>query len=373
MNKVFISWSGEPSRTVGLALKRWLPSVMHTIEPWMSQEDIKPGSRWGAEISHALAEIHFGVICVTEINQSSPWLSFEAGALAKTLDMGRVCPYLVRLLPTKLVGPLSQFQSVRADKNGTLQLVLSINESIEQRLDPQRLKESFDKWWPDFDEVLNNLPEPSKETTASSEEWPLVKTAQSLAKRMSSLSLTQRKLFREILKSDNRILKNAFKEFFNRPNTIGGYSGDGLYPNMLSELLELGRDEIIYRCRDLERDELIVIHDLSDKCFRATESVIRVTNNQPQIVLSSVYSAEEQNNPPIEEHHGRISYSNGKPDVFIDGEERPLEGVFKVTFGAVPGIYVFKNGRITGNQDRLSRPKKPDGKISDVEGREPKT
>ena len=159
-----------------------------------------------------------------------------------------------------------------------MQLVLSINASIEWRLDPQRLKESFEKWWPDLDEVLNKLPEPSKETTASSELWPLVKTAESLAKCMSSLSLTQRKLFREILKSDNRILKNIFREFFNRPNTIGGYS-QGLYPHTLSELLALGRDEIIYRCLDLERDELMVIHDLTYKCFCVTESVIRVTRS----------------------------------------------------------------------------------------------
>ena len=71
MNKVFISWSGEPSRTVAFALNRWLPNVMHIVEPWMSHENIRAGTRWSEEISQALSEIHFGIICVTEINQSS--------------------------------------------------------------------------------------------------------------------------------------------------------------------------------------------------------------------------------------------------------------------------------------------------------------
>ena len=291
MTKVFISWSGEPSQTIALALKRWLPNVIHTVEPWMSQEDIKPGTRWGSEISQALAEINFGIICVTEINQTSPWLNFEVGAIAKTLDIGRVCPYLVALLPTELSGPLSQFQSVRADKDGTLQLVLSINESTKPQLDRQVLMDSFAKWWPDFAAVLNDLPELSRGTTSSSAVWPDVKTADSLARRIAILSSTQRTVFGEILKSDSRISKNIFENFFRSSNMIVGYREDGLYPNMLSELLDLSRGEIIYRCRDLQRDNLIVIKELSDKCFRVTEAVVRIVNKDPEVILSTVYDA----------------------------------------------------------------------------------
>ena len=33
--KVFISWSGQRSKTVALAFRDWLPLMFETIEPWM--------------------------------------------------------------------------------------------------------------------------------------------------------------------------------------------------------------------------------------------------------------------------------------------------------------------------------------------------
>ena len=38
--RVFISWSGEPSRSIALALPAWLPMVVQHVEPWMPKEDI---------------------------------------------------------------------------------------------------------------------------------------------------------------------------------------------------------------------------------------------------------------------------------------------------------------------------------------------
>ena len=346
MNKVFLSWSGEPSRTVALALKRWLPNVIHVLEPWVSNEDIRPGDRWSSEVSQALATTEFGIVCVTELSQASPWLNFEAGALAKTLDRGRVFPYLTGLQPSELKGPLAQFQGVSADEAGTLGLLRSLNRFINPPLDNERLTSSFQKWWPDLAAVLKRLPEPSREVETSGAEWPFVKTVQSLERSISRLSSVQRKILREVVKEDSRVSSEIFREFFRAKNRIGG--GGGIYPHTLVKLLGCGRAELIYRCKDLERGELIHILNLTDKCYQLTDSVLRLVNTNPTDILSALYSPEERNNPPIEPHRGSVTYKDGRPDFFTDAEQKPLDGVFSISWAGEPGVYLFKDGRIEG-------------------------
>ena len=44
--KVFISWSRDISHETALAFKGWLPSVIQSIESFVSSEDIAKGGRW---------------------------------------------------------------------------------------------------------------------------------------------------------------------------------------------------------------------------------------------------------------------------------------------------------------------------------------
>src|SRR5437764_1061561 len=96
---VFISWSGEVSRNIAHALRPWLKLVAHYIEPWTSDSDIGPGYRWSIELAHKLSQTNFGLLCVTSENAKSAWLLFEAGALAKSLEEGRVIPLLWDIHP----------------------------------------------------------------------------------------------------------------------------------------------------------------------------------------------------------------------------------------------------------------------------------
>jgi len=161
--KVFISWSGERSHYVAKTLYDWIGNVNHFVNPWLSEE-IPKGARWSPEVAKALDETKFGIFCVTPENQSEPWLNFEAGAISKTVtDKTHVCPYLIDLKPTDIVGPLKEFQLTKTDREDTFRLMRSMNEALgEPALADDRIKSSFDKWWPDLEEALKKIPPPEK-------------------------------------------------------------------------------------------------------------------------------------------------------------------------------------------------------------------
>jgi hypothetical protein len=88
--KIFVSWSDNAAHEMARVLKSWLPEVIQELSLWLSSEDIGKGQRWSAEVARILTEINDGIICVTRENVHRPWLNFEAGALAKNLETGRV-------------------------------------------------------------------------------------------------------------------------------------------------------------------------------------------------------------------------------------------------------------------------------------------
>ena len=87
--KVFLSLSGHKSHQVALVLRDWLPSVIQSLTPYVSSEDIDKGARWSTDIAKELEDSTFGILCVTKDNLEAPWLLFEAGALSKMMKVCR--------------------------------------------------------------------------------------------------------------------------------------------------------------------------------------------------------------------------------------------------------------------------------------------
>jgi TIR domain len=155
--KVFLSWSGERSREIAVALRDWLPKVIQSVQPWMSSVDIDRGARWSTDIATQLEQARFGILCLTPENIDAPWILFEAGALSKTLDRTFVCPYLFDLEPSDLKGPLVQFNAAMTNKSDTEKLIQTINVLQENSLSQENFQESFELWWPKLEEKLSQI------------------------------------------------------------------------------------------------------------------------------------------------------------------------------------------------------------------------
>ena len=146
---VFVSWSGDLSRDVALVLGDWLPTALEGISTWVSSRDIAKGARWSEEIATCLDSATYGIACVVPGNQEAPWLLFEAGAVAKSVETGRISPFLLGVEPSELPSALGQFQCTSYLKEEVLRLLLSINDAPDGPKRPvERVRKSFDASWP---------------------------------------------------------------------------------------------------------------------------------------------------------------------------------------------------------------------------------
>ena len=159
---VFISWSGTRSKHVAVALNSWLPAILQSVKPWLSQ-NIDKGARPLEEISKALDSIRVGISCLTPENLQAPWILYEGGALSKGIgEKSRLCTYLLGgLEPKDIPPPLGMFQHTRPTRGDTLDMLKSINKAVSDDPVPEgTLEKLFEKMWPELDNSIKTMPAP---------------------------------------------------------------------------------------------------------------------------------------------------------------------------------------------------------------------
>lgn len=160
--RVFLSWSGPRAKALALALFTWLPDVLQSLDPFMSDQSIDLGTKPTNEIHDALQE-PYGIIVANAQSIKSEWVNWEAGALAKSLggvDGARLWVLLDGISPTDIHGPIGQVQATTSlDKDDLLRLVESVNAQLTTgQLPPERLSKSFERSWPELQTAIENLP-----------------------------------------------------------------------------------------------------------------------------------------------------------------------------------------------------------------------
>lgn len=167
---------------MALLLREWLIRVLQYSEPFVSSKDISKGAQWLVTISDQLTDTSEGIVCVTPTNVESPWLNYEAGALAKTTGQTAVRTVLLGLGPGDLPAgaPLSNFQHT----NGIDPIEMwSLIESIHLRSEMaggnlERIRWAFDQAWPDLQAKLEAVvlgPDMATKAADSRDEQSLIK------------------------------------------------------------------------------------------------------------------------------------------------------------------------------------------------------
>lgn len=202
--KVFLSWSGEQSHKVAVVFRDWFPSVIQSLVPYVSSEDIDKGARWSTDIATELEDSTFGILCVTKDNLEAPWLTFEAGALSKTMDKSSVCPFLFNIKRSEVNGPILQFQSTTFEKEDIKKLLKTLNKACgEEKLTDDRLDKAFDVWYPSLETGLKEILE-SEKTVERKIKKNNEPQANEILEEILELSRLNQKLLRS---SDNRYIK----------------------------------------------------------------------------------------------------------------------------------------------------------------------
>lgn len=153
---VFISWSGDVSKSVGEILHKYLPTILQGVNVFLSSHDIDAGAKWAKVLSEQLECTNFGILCLTPYNLDSKWLIFEAGALSKLSDSSVCCLLINGINPTDVEPPLSQFQNKRFNVNDIKSLLITINKLRNKPLEIDQLNLLFDSFWPKIEAEYNS-------------------------------------------------------------------------------------------------------------------------------------------------------------------------------------------------------------------------
>ena len=248
--KVFLSWSGHKSHKIALVLRDWFPSVIQSIVPYVSSEDIDKGARWSTDIAKELEDSTFGILCVTKENINAPWLTFEAGALSKTIDKSFVCPFLYDIKRSEVNGPILHFQSTVLEKEDIKKLLKTMNTACgDDALPEQRLEKAFDVWYPTLEAELNKAKDLKGETVEEEIQKTDNHHSSEILEEILELSRINQKLLRNpdtILSDTIQTIKKQFDEQSQRLERILVHSdmrtSKRMSPMMVEDLFHLSRN-----------------------------------------------------------------------------------------------------------------------------------
>jgi len=140
MTTVFISVSGPLSTCIGIAIRNALSTYFSSINTWIAIKDIDKGKSWRTVLIEGLTKQSAGIVVLTARNQSSPWILYEAGAIAAMSGHDRVWTVLVDLKASDITGPLAISQHTLLQEHELTSLASVIEKYTDRPRDGDDLK-----------------------------------------------------------------------------------------------------------------------------------------------------------------------------------------------------------------------------------------
>jgi len=156
--QIYFSWAGETSYRVALSVRELINAIFPRLDLWVPSEDIQGGVRWSSKLTQYLDQSSIGVICVDPSNYLSRWVQFEAGAIAKSIEMDKIKLIRFQLNAENIRGPLAQFHSIGVDKNEILEFLELVRSNIDHfTISYMELRANLDLNWSNFEGKLAKL------------------------------------------------------------------------------------------------------------------------------------------------------------------------------------------------------------------------
>ncbi len=156
--QVYISWAGQTSYKYALRMRDLLRKVTPGLEIWISAEDILDGVRWSPDFIQILNEVTFCIVCVDPSNHLSPWMQFELGAIAKSINKFNIRILLHEVKLSELSEPFTLFPPFSVNKNEFQSLfddLLAIFPRI--RIPRFEMLDRLNKNWETFEDEMAEI------------------------------------------------------------------------------------------------------------------------------------------------------------------------------------------------------------------------
>lgn len=157
--EIFVSWAGRDSHAAAGILREWLPEVLPFVRPWVSSEDILKGTRWSDELWGRLQRTSYCIVCLTPGAVRSPWVNFEAGAVARAVHgPAHVSPLLLGISPQDLGGsPLAMFQCTEFNERDVERLLQAINAVATDPIPDSQVASGLRQTWASLHDELGRI------------------------------------------------------------------------------------------------------------------------------------------------------------------------------------------------------------------------